>query len=209
MAEGWSFASAREPAKFGCAEQRDSPEVEHARTSTADSFFCGLPRAVTLCGLAEEEFVAILRHFEPDAEHACPRCRAEALSAPTVPCGQERLYDRVLEAAPSPLLTRLLQALCTGAELGIWINGPAEMQAIYAHLDRITEGRDALLPLLTGRDYVGVARVSHPTGEFIVVLPESNKPVIAWAATNTSAPVLSTNISHGQGDPPPGRMCRP
>ncbi|WP_067829169.1 hypothetical protein [Actinomadura kijaniata] len=187
MVEGWSFASARQPARFGCAEQRDAPEIEHAVTYTGDVFFCGLPRPVTLCGLAGEEFVAVICNFEPDSEHACPRCRVEVLAAPTVPCGQERLHDRVLQAAPSALRTQLLQALRAGAELGIWINGPAERVAIYAHVDRIAEGRDALVSLLTGRDRVGVARVLQPTGEFVVVLPQSTRPVIAWAPADVSA----------------------
>ncbi|MBW8485541.1 hypothetical protein [Actinomadura parmotrematis] len=87
MVEGWSFASARRPATFGCGEQRDAPEIQHARTAGEDTFFCGFPpQSVTLCGLAEEEFVAVLCRFEPESEHACPQCRTAALAAPTVPC---------------------------------------------------------------------------------------------------------------------------
>ncbi|MBW8485540.1 hypothetical protein [Actinomadura parmotrematis] len=82
----------------------------------------------------------------------------------------------------------MLQALRTGADIGLWLKGPAEDLATrYTRLDHITEGRDALLPLLTGRDEAGLARVLQPAGEFIVVLPKNTEPAIAWAAPNPDA----------------------
>ena len=93
----------------------------------------------------------------------------------------------VLTAAPGPLRTRLLQVLRSGAEISIWINGPANRIARYAHSDRITEGAEAVLDLLASRDRIGVARVAHAAGEFIVVLPRRAAPIIAFAAQQSSS----------------------
>ncbi|MEV5576877.1 hypothetical protein AB0L06_43220 [Spirillospora sp. NPDC052269] len=181
MAEDWSFASAREPAQFSMAGHRDSPEFDHAVATTGETFFCGLPKRATLCGIPEEELEVYLYLFEADADRACPQCRIRAVSAPNRPCGQERLHDLVLAAGPDTLRSRLLNALRTGAGIRIWVIGPANGVAAHAHLDLISEGRDALRPLLVGQSQVGVARVAQPGGEFVVVLPEDAEPVIARA----------------------------
>jgi hypothetical protein len=167
----WSFASAREPARFGAAEHRRFPEAEHALG----------PHHATLCGIPESRLVVYLHHFRPDDARACGRCREKAAAAPTVPCGQERLHDQVLTAGPEPLRTHLLDALRSGAKIAIWIHGPAKKMAPYARLDRITDGAEAVKELLATRDSISVARVVQPAGEFIVLLPQHTRPIIAWA----------------------------
>ncbi|GII04208.1 hypothetical protein [Planobispora takensis] len=168
--EGWSFASAREPARFAAAEHRRSPEAEHA---------LGADQA-TLCGIPEAQ-LDIHRHlFRTDDPRACPRCRQRAAAAPSVACAQERLHDKVLTAAPGALRTWLLNVLRDGAEIGIWISGPADRIAIHAHADRITDGAETVKNLLATHDRIGIARVVQPFGEFIVLLPEHTGPIIAW-----------------------------
>jgi hypothetical protein len=168
---GWSFDSAREPARFAAAKENGPSQTEHAFRSAA-----------TLCGLPEEQ-VAVYRHlFRPDGSRACPRCREFAAAAPTVPCVQERLHDRVVTAAPGALRSQLIDALRSGAGVPIWINGPADKVSGYARLDRITDGAETIRDLFTVPDRTGVARVAHPSGEFIVILPEHSVPVIAFAA---------------------------
>ncbi len=172
---GWSFASAREPAAFAAAEEIASPQSEHAYRSPS-----------TLCGIPKEQIAVVRHHFRPDHSDACPRCRELTLAAPAVPCSQERLHDVVLTAAPGPLRTRLLDALRSGAEISIWINGPAKQIARYVDSDRISEGAEAVLDLVASGDPIGVARVAQPAGEFIVVLPERAAP-IAFAARQSSS----------------------
>jgi hypothetical protein len=168
---GWSFASAREPATFTAAEESDSPQVEHAFEPPA-----------TLCGIPEEQ-VTLYRHlFDASDISACPRCREQAAAAPTEPCGQERLHDKVLTAAPGPLRNQLLDALRSGAKITIWVNGPASVMALYARPDRITHGAGAVQDLLSSGGRIGIARVAQPSGEFVVVMPEHEAPLIAFAA---------------------------
>ncbi|MEU1725966.1 hypothetical protein [Nonomuraea sp. NPDC005692] len=134
----------------------------------------------TLCGIPAEQIVVYRHHFRTSSAQACPRCkRAAAVS--TVPCGQERLHDKVLTAVPGPLRTRLLNALRNGAPIAIWVNGPADRVAVHAHLDHITDGAEAVKDLLAAHDPIGIARVAQPSGEFVVLLPQHTDPVIAWA----------------------------
>lgn len=51
--------------------------------------------------------------------------------------------------------------------------------APYAHLDRITDGAEAIARLLF-HDRIGIARVAQPSGEVIVLLPQHTNPVIAF-----------------------------
>ena len=81
----------------------------------------------------------------------------------------------------SAYLAQLLDVLRSGAQISIWINGPASQIAHYADCDCITEGAEAVLNLLASRDRIGVARIAHPAGEFIVVLPQRAAPIIAFA----------------------------
>jgi hypothetical protein len=169
---GWSFASAREPARFSAAVQNGFPDVEHAAGIRA-----------TLCGIPKEQ-VVIYRHlFSTSSTKACPHCREQAAAAPTQPCTQEQLYDKVLTAAPGQLRDDLLGALRGGARISIWINGPAsQIVRHYARPDHITHGANAVQALLTSGDRIGIARVTAtPSGEFVVVLSENEAPFIAFA----------------------------
>lgn len=118
---GWSFASAREPARFAAAENRDSPQTEHAFRSPG-----------TLCGIAEEQVIVYRHLFEATNIRACPSCREQGATVPAAPCAQERLHNRVLSAAPGHLRARLLDTLRNGAEISIWVNGPASAIAWHA-----------------------------------------------------------------------------
>lgn len=168
---GWSFASAREPARFAAAENRDSPQTEHAFRSPG-----------TLCGIPEEQVIVYRHLFRANNIRACPSCREQAATVPAVPCAQERLHNRVLSAAPGHLRTRLLDWLRNGAEISIWVNGPASAIAWHARPDRITDGAETARELLATHDRIGIARVAQPSGEFIVLLPQHADPVIAFVA---------------------------
>ncbi|MFI7425058.1 hypothetical protein [Nonomuraea sp. NPDC049684] len=135
----------------------------------------------TLCGIPAEQMVVYRHHFRAGGTQACPRCSERAAAAPTAPCGQERLHDKVLTALPSLLRTRLLEALRNGAPITVWINGPADRVSVYAHLDHITDGTEVVRDLLATHEPIGIARVTQPSGEFIVVLPQHTAPIIAWA----------------------------
>lgn len=168
----WSFASAREPARFGVAQENLAPETEHAS---------GIGRG-TLCGIPEEQIARYRHHFRPGHPRACPSCRVRVAAAPTVPCAQERLHDQVLAAEPEPLRTRLVQALREGARIIIWLGGPADRIGYHAHLDTITEGHEAVREQLATHEPIQIARVDHPLGEFVVLLPQHAPPLIARSA---------------------------
>ncbi|MFF5054160.1 hypothetical protein ACFY1S_13355 [Micromonospora sp. NPDC000663] len=126
------------------------------------------------------------RHlFDREDASACVTCRQRAAAAPTRPCGQERLHDRLLAAAAGPVREDLLDALRRGAEIKPWINGPAASLAKhYAQLDRIVEGSPALIGALSVNGSVGLARVEHGPWQFIVVLPDQGPPLIARATAD-------------------------
>lgn len=168
---GWSFAAAREPARFAAALKRGSGG-EHARGSDPTS----------LCGIPEAELTVVRRLFADSRspDRCCPHCRELAAAAP-VPCVQERLHDEVVTAPADPLRARLLDALRNGAEIVIWINGPARDIASYAETERITDGAGAVHRALDSMDHASVARIRQPGGEFVAVLTEHAVPVIAWA----------------------------
>ncbi|MFY1617656.1 hypothetical protein [Micromonospora sp. WMMD736] len=172
--EGWSFATARVLAEFGAAVCPLTPGVEHAWGGEE-----------TLCGLVEDQ-VELYRHlFDREEASACPTCRQQAAVAPTRPCGQERLHDRVLAAAAGPLREELLDALRRGAEIKLWIKGPAVgLAKHYARLDRIVEGGPATVAALSVNGSVGLARVEHGPWQFIVVLPDQGPPLIARATAD-------------------------
>lgn len=167
---GWSFASAREPARFAAAEESASPQAEHA-----------LKPPATLCGIPEEQVIVYRHLFTPGGIRACPRCREQAAAAPTVLCTQERLHSKVLTAAPGPLRAQLLDALRSGAKVPVWVTGPASQVTRHARVDRITHGAEAVRDLLSCSGRIGIARVAQPSGEFLIVLPEGDAPVIAFA----------------------------
>ena len=179
---GWSFASAREPARFAAAEESDPPQAEHAFQPPA-----------TLCGIPEARVVLYRHLFKPASPRACPRCREEAAAAPPLPSAQERLHDKALTAPPGPLQGLLLDALRSGARIIIWVNGPGTVVARHARVAAITDGAAAVEHLLASRDPVGIARVAQASGEFIVVLPQHADPIIAFAAGQ--APPSDRNLS--------------
>ncbi|MEU8387300.1 hypothetical protein [Micromonospora sp. NPDC048843] len=169
--EGWSFAIARVPAEFAAAVHLLRPGVEHAWNSEE-----------TLCGLVEDQ-IELCRHlFDREDAAACPTCRQQAAVAPTRPCDQERLYDRVLAAAAGPTRDELLDALHRGAEIKLWINGPAvSLAKHYVQLEHSVEGGPAMVAALSVNRRVGLARVEHGPWQFIVVLPDHGLPLIARA----------------------------
>jgi hypothetical protein len=172
--EGWSFAAARVPAEFAAAVYPPTPELEHALGNT-----------VTLCGIAEEHVVVYRHLFAPETASACPICRQQAASAPLKPCVQERLHELVLAADAGPMRESLLDALRQGAEITFWINGPAASLArYYVQLDQIGEGSAAVVAALSTNEPVGLAKVEHRHGQFIVVLPEQEPPQIAHATSD-------------------------
>nr|BFE86973.1 hypothetical protein GCM10020093_095740 [Planobispora longispora] len=134
-----------------------------------------------MCGIPEVQLDVYRHLFGPDDARACPRCREEAAAASSVACVQERLHDKVLTAAPGALRTWLLDVLRNGAEIDVWISGPADRIAVHAHADRITDGAEIVKDLLAAPAHIGIARVVQPFGEFVVLLPEHTGPIIAWA----------------------------
>lgn len=76
----------------------------------------------------------------------------------------------------------MLNALRQGAEIRLWINGPAVTLAKhYIPLDRIIEGGSAVVDALAVGGSVGLARVQHEQWEYVVVLPDGGPPLIARA----------------------------
>lgn len=169
--EGWSFATAREPTQFGLAVVRAAPQVQHAYGGEG-----------TLCGIPERRIEVYLTLFDSEDASSCQSCRQRAATAPTQPCGQERLHARVLTAVAEPVREELSAALRRGADIKLWITGPAASLAKhYARLDRIVEGGPAVVAALDVSPTVGLARVEHGRWEFIVVLPDQGPAVIARA----------------------------
>ncbi|MGW4275079.1 hypothetical protein ACWEGQ_22565 [Streptomyces seoulensis] len=169
-ADGWSFAAAREPARFGACEVNGAPGVEHAVGARG-----------TLCGIGARHTTRCLHLFDPAAPHACRRCRRQAEAAPTEPCAQERLHDRVRAAAPGRARDDLLTALREGARVALWINGPAATSARhYVRRDELTDGVGPVCDALDAAATIGVARVEDGSWRYVVVLPEDGgRPLVA------------------------------
>jgi hypothetical protein len=155
---------------------RGSQDVEHAIADDA-----------TLCGLRRDQ-VDVYRHlFSARVAIACPRCRDLAAAAPTVPCVQELLHDQILAAA-EPYREKLLDLLRHGAKIKSWINTPQRHVRHDLDISSLTDGAEAITDLLGAHDEahrIGIARVPHANGEFVVILPEQGPPLIAWAAGTT------------------------
>ncbi|MCX4825632.1 hypothetical protein OG883_38445 [Streptomyces sp. NBC_01142] len=167
----WSFTTAREPASFAACQETDSPSVEHALAGSA-----------TLCGIRQDQ-VTVYRHpFFAERAEACSECRKAAADAPTEPGVQERLHGRVEVAVPGSLRDELLEALRKGADVRLWVNGPADrMVRHYAELDRIVDGGEPIEAVLRGGGRLGLARVVHGAREFVVFLPEDGATFVARA----------------------------
>jgi hypothetical protein len=169
--DGWSFESAREPARFAAATQSSSPDQEHAMSAGA-----------TLCGIPAIE-VEVFRHLFYEGERACPLCVEAARAAPTVPSGQERLHDRIGEAESGVHRASLLDALRRGTPIDLWVNGPSDqMGRFYAELDSMAEGAAAARSVLESNDRVGIAKMSVDQTRYVIVLPVSGPPAIATLA---------------------------
>ncbi|MEU4162688.1 hypothetical protein [Actinoplanes sp. NPDC026670] len=185
---GWSFAAARQAARFALAMEIRGPAVEHA-----------FDDAGTLCGIDERRVDIFRTLFSPGAEQAgaeqagaeqagaeqagaeqvCSACRRLAAEAPTIPSAQERLHELVSGAARGYLRDELLEALRLGADVRLWINRPgADLAKSYAGLDRLVDGRDTVAAALDGGARAGVALVRHDLWEFVVALPEGGRPTV-------------------------------
>ncbi|GIG03261.1 hypothetical protein Cci01nite_83540 [Catellatospora citrea] len=177
----WSFATAREPSRFGAAIARSERETEHALGD----------EGATLCGVAEQAVDAHRHFFRPGHPSACPVCRERAAAAPTQPSGQERLYDIIQAAASGPVRAELSSALQRGANIRLWIYGPARgLAEHYARLDEIVEGGPAVAEALNVDGSIGLATVDHGRWQFVIVLPDNGPPLIARAAAYRSSVVV-------------------
>ncbi|WKV71880.1 hypothetical protein AW27_010335 [Streptomyces sp. PCS3-D2] len=167
---GWSFATAREAASFGAGELTSVPGVEHAMAESG-----------TLCGIPEHQVTRYMHLFEPAEPQACPECRQRAEAAPTKPCAQERLHDRLQAADPGQGRDDLLAALRRGVKVGLWLRGPAATLARhYADLDSLTEGAEPAIEAFNTTTNLGLARVEDGAWRFIAVLPEDDgRPLVA------------------------------
>ncbi|MFF5185685.1 hypothetical protein ACFY30_18190 [Streptomyces sp. NPDC000345] len=166
--DGWSFAAAREPARFGACEVNGAPGVEHAVGARG-----------TLCGISARHTTLYLHLFVPDALQSCRRCRQQADAVPTQPGAQERLHGRVLDSAPGTMRDELLAALRTGATVRLWINGrSADLAKFYARIDELTEGVGPAAEAFASAATIGLANVEHDLWRFLVVLPEGDAPPI-------------------------------
>jgi len=167
---GWSFATAREPTRFGACEVNGVPGVEHAVGARG-----------TLCGISARHTTRYLHLFVPDALQSCRRCRQEAEAAPTQPCVQERLHRRVLDSARGPTRDELLAALRMGANVRLWINGRStDLAKFYARLDELTDGAGPAAEAFSAAATIGLANVEHERWRFLVVLPEDGgSPILA------------------------------
>ncbi|WP_406858763.1 hypothetical protein ABZO31_00280 [Streptomyces sp. HUAS MG47] len=168
--DGWSFATAREPARFGACEVNDVPGVEHAVGARG-----------TLCGMAARRTTRYLHLFVPDALQSCRRCRREADTVPTQPSAQERLHGRVRAAVQGRARDDLLAALHKGAKVRLWINGPsADLARFYARLDELTDGAGPAAEAFAAATTVGLASVEDDHWRFLVVLPDDGgRPLVA------------------------------
>ena len=170
--ERWSFATAGEPDKFTACVYPSMPSVEHAM---------GHGRHETLCGIPGDQ-VDVYRHFfSANRPKACHRCGERAALAPDRPCAQERLHDEILAADPGPLRDELVDALRSGADIALWINGPAMHIKNYVKLENVIDDSERVAAMLNVTDRIGIARVVSGPREFIIVLPATGHPVIARA----------------------------
>ncbi|MFG1664969.1 hypothetical protein [Streptomyces sp. Y7] len=168
--DGWSFATAREAASFGAGELTNVPGIDHAMAESG-----------TLCGIPEQQVTRYMHLFEPAEAQACLDCRQQAQAAPTKPCAQERLHDRLQDADPGQTRDDLLAALRKGAKVGLWLRGPASQLARhYAGLDSLTEGTEAAVEAFNTAMSIGLARVEDGAWRFLAVLPEDDsRPLVA------------------------------
>lgn len=171
---GWSFASAREPARFAAGVRDGVPGVEHAMAGGG-----------TLCGVPGDQVTRYRHLFAPRdtrGSRACPECREQAAATPAQPSVQERLHDTVQAAAPGPARDDLLAALRRGAPVGMWIHGPAgQLARDCTGLGALTEGAGPVAEAFGVATTIGLARVEDGAWCFVVVLPDGGRPLVARA----------------------------
>ncbi|WP_191876123.1 hypothetical protein [Streptomyces filipinensis] len=168
--EDWTFATARQPARFGAGERSGGPAGEHAMTDSG-----------TLCGIPESHVTRYRHLFTSQGSRACPRCRQEAAAAPLQPSAQERLHHLVRTAVPGSARDDLLAALAKGARVALWLRGPTATLALHhARLDTLTEGAEPAGAAFDAAPTIGLARVQDDSWTFLVVLPEDgSRPLVA------------------------------
>jgi hypothetical protein len=163
----WSFDAAREPEMFALAKSSEGV-IEHAYGDNG-----------TLCGIPGESVEIYRSLFRANLSSACATCREVAAAAPTVPCVQERLFNLITEATPATLRDDLSRALRRGANVQLWINGPAKsLTQHYARLDDIVEGHDSVTSALPTTGSMGLARVEDEPHHYLVILPPDGLPAI-------------------------------
>ncbi|MFE0699101.1 hypothetical protein [Streptomyces sp. NPDC058872] len=167
---GWSFTTAREPASFGAGQLTGEPGVDHAMGESG-----------TLCGIPEHQVTRYMHLFEPAEPEACPDCRQRAEAAPTKPCAQERLHNRLQAADPGQARDDLLAALRKGAKVRLWIRGPAaNLARHYARLNSLTDGAEPAVEAFNTARSIGLARVEDDDWGYLAVLPEDDsRPLVA------------------------------
>ena len=165
--EAWSGATARKPAQFALAKAPDNG-VQHAYADGS-----------TLCGISDGSVTVYRTLFRADSPSACARCQQLAGQHPTDPCVQERLLSAIGEAAPAPLRDDLSRALRRGANVRLWINGPAaSLVRHYANLEHIVEGSADVAAALPPTGSIGLARVEDGPDHYLVILPPGGSPGI-------------------------------
>ncbi|MEV0457362.1 hypothetical protein [Catellatospora methionotrophica] len=168
---GWSFAQAREAARFGAGQTADG--VEHA-----------LGPGKSLCGIQRSRLTVYLHHYSADDPSACARCAERVAAAPTEPCSQERLHGMVVKAAPGALRDDLADALTRGAEITLWLGSTgANLSRFHAQLDQLDEGRAELAAALQGAGHMSIAHVLHGCWRSTVLLREGEPPLIGRGRT--------------------------
>ena len=172
--QGWRSGPGRRPRFFTHCEVTEAPGPGH-----------GLSKGATLCGSPEDRVTVYRSPFDPTRETACHGCRTRAVGDPE-PGVRERLQHRVRGAVPSRLREELLAALRQGAEVGLWVGGPAaDLVRRYAQRERIVEGGEPVEALIRADRRLGLARVVHGTREFVVFIPEDGRPFVTRAAPRT------------------------
>ncbi|MEV0380258.1 hypothetical protein [Nonomuraea sp. NPDC050643] len=166
----WSFTMAREPARFGTAQVKGVSGIAHAAVDGG-----------TLCGIPEQQITRYRHLFDPRARRACRDCRRRADAAPTRPCVQERLHNRIQEAAQGRARDDLLAALSKGAEVALWINGPSTtLTRNHARVEELTDGAGSVADALNATMSIVLACVEDGPWRFVVVLPQDgDRPLVA------------------------------
>ncbi|MFJ8111760.1 hypothetical protein [Streptomyces sp. NPDC096132] len=168
--EGWRFGPGRPPPFLTLCEETEAPGTRH-----------GLAKGGSLCGIPQDRLTVYRGPFVPVHDMACPGCRSQVLGDPEPSVG-ERLLHRVRGAVPGRPREELLSALRQGAEVGLWVSGPAqELVRRYAGRERIVEGGEPVEAVVRADRRLGLARVVHGTREFVVFIPEDGRPFVARA----------------------------